>query len=206
MRGVLHTWGAVACVPLGVVLLVVAESGRARISVAIYLAGLTAMLVVSALYHRGAWSDAIHAVWRKADHMTIFLGIAATYTPVAMLGVGGWARPALLATVWSAAAMGIALQWLPARPPRWLFTAVYVVTGWCAAIALPQLYRGLGVAAFVLVIVGGLGYTVGAVVYAARRPDPRPAVFGYHEVFHACTLVGAACHFIAVLLVVLRAR
>jgi hemolysin III len=206
MRGVLHTWGAASCVPLGALLLVLAPTAGSRVAIAIYIVAVGTMLTVSACYHRGRWTDAARAVWRTLDHTTIFLGIAGTYTAVAVLGTTGWARSALLGSVWSAAVLGMALQWLPVHPPRWLFTAAYVATGWCAVIALPQLYRGLGPAAFVVMFVGGLGYTVGAVVYAAKRPDPRPAVFGYHEVFHACTLVGAGCHYATVLLAVLRSR
>lgn len=205
-RGVLHTWGAVVSLPAGVLLLALAGGVRGHVSVAIYVVGITAMLTVSALYHRGHWSPAVKRVLQKVDHSTIFLAIAGTNTPIAMLGVRGWARPALLASVWSAALAGVALQWLPVRPPRWLFTAAYVVTGWCPVIAFPSLLHGLGVAGFVLVLAGGLGYTIGAVIYARQRPDPRPDVFGFHEVFHACTLLGAACHYVVVLLVVLKAR
>jgi len=205
-RGVLHTWGAVAFVPAGALLLALAGGVRAHVSVAIYVAGITGMLTVSALYHRGDWLPAVRHVLQTVDHSTIFLAIAGTNTPIAILGVSGWARPALLVSVWSAALVGVAIQWLPVRPPRWLFTAAYVVTGWCPVIALPALLRGVGVAAFVLILAGGFGYTLGAVIYALKRPDPRPEVFGFHEVFHACTLVGVSCHYVAVLLVVLRAR
>jgi hemolysin III len=132
----------------------------------------------------------------------IFLAIAGAYTPVAAIGLDGWQRPAVLATVWVGAAVGMLLEWLPFTTPRALFTAIYVVVGWSAALALPQLLDGLGGLGFGLVLGGGVAYTLGAVVYATKRPDPWPRVFGFHEVFHACTVVGAGCHLAAIAFVV----
>jgi hemolysin III len=198
---VLHTWAFVAVVPLGAVLLALAGGWHARLAIVVYLLGVATMFGVSALYHRGNWSERAHDRLRRADHSTIFLAIAGTYTPIAALHTHGWVRNVLLLAVWVGAVLGIVLQWLPIQPPRWLFTAVYAFVGWVAALGFPQLLHGMGVAGFALVVFGGVVYTAGAVVYALKRPDPRPTVFGYHEVFHACTLVGALSHYVAILIV-----
>ena len=203
-RGWLHVWGALAVVPMAVVLLVVAGGGLARFGVTIYVLGLGAMFGVSALYHRGRWRPAVKSVFQRLDHSTIFLAIAGTYTPLALLGLRGGMRVAVLAVVWIGAAVGIALQWLPMKQSRVASAVVYAMVGWAAVIALPQLVRGLGWLPFAFVVAGGLAYTAGSVVYATKRPDPQPLVFGFHEVFHSCTLVAAAAHFTAILLVVVQ--
>jgi hemolysin III len=173
-------------------------SSRQRWWLIVYVLGVLTMFTVSALYHRIRWQERSLGLMRRLDHSTIFLAIAGTYTPIAAIGLQGWHRPAVLATVWGGAAVGVALQWLPVRVPRWLFTAVYVIVGWSMALALPQLWRGVGGTGFGLVLAGGLMYTAGAVVYAAKRPDPWPSTFGFHEVFHACTVVAAGLHLAAV--------
>jgi hemolysin III len=139
----------------------------------------------------------------KLDHSTIFLAIAGAYTPVAVIGLDGGYQVVVLCISWVGAVVGISLQWLPFHLPRWLFAAVYVLVGWSAMFAFSQLYEGLGANGFMLVLGGGLAYTVGAIVYAAKRPDPWPRVFGFHEVFHLFTIVGAALHFAAIAFVVL---
>jgi hemolysin III len=131
---------------------------------------------------------------RRLDHSTIFLAIAGSYTPIAGLTLHGWHRTAVLLVVWMGAAIGVTLQWIPAALPRWAGTAVYAVVGWSALIAIPQLWHGLGPLGFSLMLGGGAAYTVGAVVYAIKRPDPWPRVFGFHEVFHLFTLIGAGLH------------
>jgi len=200
LRGVLHTWAAAVVLPAAALAFSRADGGGEVLAVALYVAGMAAMFGVSACYHRGRWQPAVHARLARLDHSTIYLGIACTYTPIVALAVTGWPGRAVLVTVWAAAVAGITVQWLPLALPRWIFTALYVVTGWCAVAVLPGLWRGLGPLGFTLVLVGGLAYSAGAVVYALRRPDPRPAVFGFHEVFHTCTIVGAACHYGAVLI------
>jgi hemolysin III len=203
LRGWSHVVASVAVAVLGVLLVVLADAppgGRALLVV--YAAGTLAMFGVSALYHRVAWQPRAHAVMKRLDHSMIFLAIAGAYTPVAAIGLDGWQRPAVLATVWVGAAVGMLLEWLPFTTPRALFTAIYVVVGWSAALALPQLLDGLGGLGFGLVLGGGVAYTLGAVVYATKRPDPWPRVFGFHEVFHACTVVGAGCHLAAIAFVV----
>jgi hemolysin III len=140
---------------------------------------------------------------RRADHSTIFIAIAGSYTAVAGIALTGWARTAVLCIVWIGALVGITLRqvWLDA--PKWVIALPYVVVGWAAVVVLPQLWRALGPAGFVLLLAGGLAYTVGAVVYAIKKPNPMPGVFGYHEVFHACTIVGATLHYVVIAVFVL---
>lgn len=194
--------GGVAAV-VGGLLVALAPGAVGRATVVVYALGLCAMFGVSALYHRIAWTGAAYERMRRLDHSTIYLAIAGSYTPVAVFALDGWSRAAVLATVWAGSAIGISLQWLPLALPRWLSTAVYALVGWAAVIALPQLYAGLGGLGFGLVVAGGLCYTLGALVYATRRPDPWPRVFGFHEVFHALTVVAAGLHLAAVGFVVL---
>jgi hemolysin III len=203
LRGWSHAVSFVVVGILGLLLLALTSAARGgRLALAVYLFGLLAMFGVSAAYHRGHWSPPTLARWRRLDHSTIFLAIAGAYTPVCIVGLDGWRRVAVLVVVWVGAAVGIALQWVPVHIPRAVFTAVYVVVGWSLSLALPQLFHGLGAVGFALVLAGGCAYTAGAVVYALKRPDPWPTVFGYHEVFHLLTVVGAGLHLAAVAFVV----
>ena len=140
---------------------------------------------------------------RRLDHSTIFLAIAGSYTAVVGIALSGWPRTVELCIVWIGAALGITLRqvWLDA--PKWVIALPYVVVGWSALVVLPQLVRALGGAGTALLVAGGVAYSVGAAVYAAKRPDPVPGVFGYHEVFHACTIVGAVLHFVLIAWIVL---
>ncbi|CAB4569830.1 MAG: PAQR family membrane homeostasis protein TrhA [Actinomycetes bacterium] len=203
LRGWSHVVAAFAVAVAGVLLVALPDTTPGqRALLVIYTAGTLAMFGVSALYHRVAWQPRAHSVMKRLDHSTIFLAIAGAYTPVAAIGLDGWRQTAVLVTVWAGAAVGVLVEWLPFSTPRALFTAIYVVVGWSAAIALPQLHAGLGGLGFGLVLGGGLAYTVGAVVYGTKRPDPWPRVFGYHEVFHAFTVIGAGCHLAAIAFVV----
>jgi hemolysin III len=203
LRGWSHVLAFVVVAVLGVVLVAVADvPPRDRLWLVVYVAGTLAMFGVSALYHRGRWQPRALSVMKRLDHSTIFLAIAGAYTPIAATVLHGWQRPAVLGAVWGGAALGVLLEWLPFHTPRALFTAVYVVVGWAAALALPMLWSGLGATGFGLVLGGGVAYTVGAVVYALKSPDPWPTVFGFHEVFHLCTIVGAGCHLAAIAFVV----
>ena len=141
------------------------------------------------------------AVLRRMDHANIYVFIAATYTPLALLLLSGGSRALLLAIVWAAAVGGLLFRlfWLSA--PRWLYTALYIGMGWAAVGWLGAFYRAAGPAVLALIIGGGLCYTIGAVVYGRKRPDPSPAWFGFHEIFHACTIAGFVCHYIAISLV-----
>lgn len=203
LRGWSHVVAAVIAAALCGVMIGLAPGPWARAAMVVYAVGLIAMFTVSSLYHRGRWTPRAHHVMARLDHSTIFLAIAGTYTPVALFGIEGWASPTVLALVWAGAVVGISLVWAPVSVPRWLFTSIYAVVGWVAILALPQLVRSLGVLGFSLVLGGGVCYTVGAVVYGTRRPDPWPRVFGFHEVFHAFTVVAAALHLAAVGFVVL---
>lgn len=163
-----------------------------------YAAALVALFGVSAAFHRIRWSPPARRRMRRADHTTIFIAIAGSYTPVAVLALHGWARITMLLVAWIGAAGGIALRQLWLDAPKWAVAVPYVVVGWCAVAVLPQLWRGLGPIGFTLLVAGGICYSIGAAVYARRRPDPVPEVFGYHELFHACTVVGAVLQFIAI--------
>ena len=185
----------VAVTVLGTVMVSLAPaSGGERALLLVYLTGTLLMFGVSSLYHRFRWQPRALSVIRRLDHSMIFLAIAGAYTPIVVMALYGWQRPAVLVLVWGGTALGVALEWLPREVPRRLFTAIYVIVGWSAALALPQMYRGLGALGFWLVLGGGLLYTIGAVVYALKRPDPWPTVFGYHEVFHLFTVAGGGCH------------
>ena len=149
------------------------------------------MFGTSASFHRLRWSAAAWRRMRRADHSAIFIGIAGTSTAMAGLALRGWAQVVLLSLVWGGALVGIVLRQLWLDAPQWAVAVPYVVVGWCALVVTPQLVRGLGVAGFFLMLGAGLAYTVGALIYAAKKPDPWPTVFGFHEIFHACTVVGA---------------
>jgi hemolysin III len=199
LRGWSHVVAFVVIATLGLVLLVTADaSASRRVWLLIYVVGTLTMFGVSALYHRGRWQPTARAVMRRLDHSAIFLAIAGAYTPIMATALHGWQKPTVMITVWGGAIVGLTLEWLPWRVPRPLFTAIYVIVGWSAALAFGQLYDRLGAAGFLLVLGGGLLYTVGAVVYALKRPDPWPTVFGFHEVFHAFTVAGAGCHMAAI--------
>lgn len=195
LRGWSHVVAFATVATLGSITVAASDaSGSERWWLVIYVAGTLAMFGVSSLYHRIRWQPRAMSVMSRLDHSTIFLAIAGAYTPTAIVALDGWHRPAVLAAVWGGALAGVLLEWLPVRVPRPLFTSVYVIVGWSAVLALPQLLTGLGGTGFGLLLGGGLLYTVGAIIYATKRPDPWPRVFGFHEVFHAFTLGGAGCH------------
>ena len=162
------------------------------------------MFGTSARYHRRVWSPLGYQVMRRLDHSMIFVFIAGTYTPFAVLLLSRPAATAILSIVWGGALLGVALKVRYPHAPRWLAAPLYILQGWVAVAVFPQLLAQGGVAMLVLLIAGGVCYTAGAVCFALRRPDPWPATFGHHEVFHACTVVAAACHQIAVYLAVFR--
>ncbi|HEX4161584.1 MAG TPA: hemolysin III family protein, partial [Acidimicrobiales bacterium] len=151
-----------------------------------------AMFGISAAFHRIRWSAAAWRRMRRADHSAIFVGIAGTSTAVSSLALTGWAKVFLLTFAWVGAAAGIALRQIWLDAPQWVVAIPYVIVGWCPVVVAPQLVRSLGWVGFSLMLGAGLAYTAGALVYARKRPDPWPRVFGFHEVFHACTLIGAA--------------
>jgi hemolysin III len=198
LRGVFHQYAFFVAVLAGVVLVVLADSGREVVATLIYAIALAAMFGVSALYHRVNWrSPEIRKWMRRLDHSTILLLIAGTYTPFALLAFDGTLGTAVLIAVWSGAAAGLVLNLLWIDAPTWVTAVVYLMLGWVGAIAVPELVS-FGVVPAVLVFLGGALYTIGAVTYALKRPDPAPNVFGYHEIFHLLVIGAAISHFVAI--------
>ncbi|MHB1518712.1 MAG: PAQR family membrane homeostasis protein TrhA [Acidimicrobiales bacterium] len=203
MRGVLHEVAFFASLATGAALVVAAPTTSSTVAVLVYGVSISLLFGVSALFHRHAWGVNGRRRMRRADHSTIFIAIAGSYTPVAVIALHGWARVTLLCVVWGGAIAGIALRQLWLDAPKWAVALPYVVVGWAAALVFPQLIRALGLEGFTLLATGGLAYTAGAIVYARKRPDPVPNTFGYHEVFHALTIVGATVQFAVVAFIVL---
>jgi hemolysin III len=202
LRGMLHLVAFPLSIVSGIVVTILAEGTTATIGSAIYALSGVILFGVSALYHRGHWDARRHALLRRLDHSNIFLLIAGTYTPICLMLLDGTTRTVVLAAVWIGALAGVVFRvaWLGA--PRWLYTPFYLGLGWVAIGVMPELGRNGGGGVVALLAVGGLAYTVGGVVYGLRRPDPVPSVYGYHEVFHTCTLVGFGCHYAAVVVAV----
>ncbi len=201
MRGWLHVYAFGVAVLGGTVLssLAAARPGRAPlVSCVIYSITVAALFGTSALYHRRVWSPAGYQIMRRLDHSMIFIFIAGTYTPFSVLLLDPGRAVLILSVVWGGALAGVTLKLISPNAPRWLSAPLYVVLGWVAVAVLPQIMREGGVTTLVLLIAGGVAYSVGAVFYALRRPNPWPTVFGHHEFFHACTLVAAICHHVAI--------
>jgi hemolysin III len=204
LRGVFHQWAFFAAVAAGIVLVALADGLRERFATWVYAAALAAMFGASAVYHRVDWRTPARRAWaRRLDHSTIFLFIAGTYTPFALLAFEGALASIVLVTVWIGALLGLAINlcWIDA--PTWAGALAYLAVGWIGVITVPQLFSSLGIGAALLVVVGGLLYTLGAVVYSVGRPDPFPGIFGYHEVFHVLVVAAATVQFVAVSLIVL---
>ena len=204
LRGVFHQYAFVAAVVGGTLLVVLADGYLERFAVWVYAVALAAMFGASALYHRFPWRTATARLRaRRLDHAMIFVFIAGTYTAFALVAFDGTARLVGLATVWIGAAFGILLNLVWIDAPRWLIAFAYLGVGWVGLILVPQLFPSLGVAAAVLVIVGGALYSVGALTYATTWPNPFPGTFGFHEIFHLLVVAAAVTQFIALSLVVL---
>ncbi len=198
LRGVFHQYAFFVAVIAGAVLIVVADSGREQLAMLVYAVALAAMFGVSALYHRVTWRSPNVRKWmRRLDHSTILLLIAGTYTPFALLAFDGLLGTAVLIAVWSGAAAGLVLNLLWIDSPTWVTAVVYIALGWVGAIAVPELVS-FGIVPAVLVFLGGALYTIGAVTYALKRPNPAPNVFGYHEIFHLLVIGAAISHFVAI--------
>jgi hemolysin III len=198
LRGVLHQYAFFVSLASGTLLVLRSGTGRAAIAAAIYAASVSALFGVSALYHRVTWTGPARRRMRRLDHAMIFLLIAGTYTPVGLLVLHGTLAAVVLVVVWGGAVAGIVLELAWTKAPRWLDGTVYLALGWVAVAAMPQLFARLGMAGGLLLVAGGLAYSAGAATYALRRPDPVPAVFGYHEVFHLLVVAGVAAHFVAI--------
>jgi hemolysin III len=198
LRGVFHEVAFFVSLVSGAALVWAAPTTGSKLVMVVYALSISLLFGVSALFHRHTWGPVGRRRMRRADHSTIFIAIAGSYTAVAGIALSGWARTALLCIVWGGALVGIALRQLWLDAPKWAIALPYVVVGWAAVVVLPQLFRALGGAGFTVLLLGGLAYSAGAVVYALKRPNPVPGVFGYHEVFHACTVVGATLHFVVI--------
>lgn len=195
LRGVLHMVAAVFA-PVGLVLLLlIADSPRRYVAAAIFATSLMLLYATSASYHVAPWSRRLSGVMRRADHSTIFVLIAGTYTPFCLVTLGSaWGIP-MLSVVWSLAAAGILVAIVWPRAPRWLNVGLYLALGWIGVIAATQVVSSLPGPALAMLLAGGVLYSIGGVVYATKRPDPFPRVFGFHEVFHALVVAGSLLHF-----------
>lgn len=199
LRGVSHQWAFFVSMATGIALVLAAPAGRATLAATIYAVSVAGLFGASALYHRVPWaSDTARRWMRRIDHSMIFLVIAGTYTPFAVLALHGTLALVILVVVWSAALAGIVLNLLWIDAPKWLVASIYVALGWVGLSAFPQMLAHIGVTATLMVAVGGVLYTLGAIVYARQRPDPVPAVFGYHEIFHALVILAAAVQYAVV--------
>ena len=193
LRGVFHQWACACSVPLGLVLVIVAGTVRARVALSVYALSLLGLFGASALYHRINWRSVTARDWmRRLDHSMIFVLIAGSYTPFALLALHGPIAIAILVGVWAGALLGLVINLVWSDAPRWLHALLYVTLGWVAVAALPQLAGAIGVGGMILLGLGSVLYTLGAVIYAVKRPDPVPSVFGYHEVFHTLVIAAAA--------------
>jgi hemolysin III len=201
---VFHQYAFFAAVIAGVVLIALADGFLERFAVWVYAAALAAMFGASALYHRFPWrSAAARLRARRLDHAMIFVFIAGTYTPFALLAFSGALRVVILVSVWGGATLGVVIELYWIHAPRWVSAIAYLAVGWIGIIALPQFFPALGVAAAVLLIVGAGMYTIGALMYATTWPNPFPATLGFHEVFHLLVIAAAVVQFVALTLVVL---
>ncbi len=198
LRGVSHAFAFVLSVAAAAALIVLAPSGRATLAAVVYGSGLIALFGGSALYHRWPGPQRFKLVLQRIDHSTIFVFIAASYTPIALMVLHGSLVWVLLLVGWIGAAAGVAfsLGWIEA--PRAVIAGSYLALGWVAVIAIPQLLGELQVAPLVLLGAGGMLYSIGALIYARQRPDPWPRTFGFHEIFHALVIAAAAAHYVAV--------
>jgi hemolysin III len=204
LRGVLHQAAFAISLVTGTVLICLAEGARERVAVSLYAASVALLFGTSAAYHRGRWTAAWRARMERLDHSMIFVLIAGSYTPFVLELLHGWWRWAMLAAIWGGSAIGIVTKNLAWNAPRWFSVGLYLALGWAALAIIPQVLDEGGVAVLVLVGVGGLFYSLGAVVYALRRPDPSPRWFGFHEVFHALTIAAFTVQYVAVSLVIYR--
>ena len=198
LRGVFHQYAFYVALVAGAVIVALADSGRELLATWTYAAALAAMFGVSALYHRVTWKSIRVRTWmRRLDHSTILLLIAGTYTPFALLAFEGRIAEVILIVVWAGAAAGLLLNLVWVDAPKWLTALVFIALGWVGVVAVPEMFD-LGVVPAVLVFVGGGLYTLGAATYALKRPNPAPATFGYHEIFHLLVIGAATAHFVAI--------
>jgi hemolysin III len=203
---VFHLWAFVAAVPLGLVLSLYPHTTLGRAGAIAFSASVAAMFGASALYHRVTWQPRARAWLRRLDHAMIYALIAGTYTPFGLLVLRGPWRLTILSIVWSGAAAAILLKVVWVNAPKWVAAVIGISLGWVALPVLPQVVHRIGGGGLALLAAGGVAYTLGAIVYARKRPDPQPSVFGYHEIFHALVVVAVACQYAAVAFFLLPGR
>jgi|TARA_B100001094_G_scaffold62210_1_gene58012 hemolysin III len=194
-RGVLHSYCFFISIPAGIVLIATAPTSAAKFASFIFAFGNSAMLGISALFHRTDFTDIKWMRFRRLDHVGIYLCIAGGYTPIGMIAVDGWVQNTILITAWVSVAVGITIRFLPFDPPYGLMNSLFLSMGWVAVLAIPQLIDFLDFKWLLLLAIGGLFYTVGAFVVGLRRPDPWPDTFGYHEIWHAMVVAAATLHY-----------
>jgi hemolysin III len=205
MRGWLHAYAAFISVVSGVTLVAVSATLRgdkAALATTIYAITVTCLFGTSAMYHRRGWGPTAMSLMKRLDHSMIFVFIAGTYTPFAVLTLPNTSSAAVLVVVWIGAILGVVIKNTWPDAPKLISVPLYILLGWVAVFLLPTLLHSFGVAALVLIATGGIFYTLGALAYGFKKPNPYPATFGYHEVFHLCTLIAAICHYVAVWLAV----
>ncbi len=200
LRGSMHRWSVPVAIALTVIVAVRVDTGGQLAAMIIYGVCVTAMLAVSGTYHARRLAHRERRFLRRLDHTMILVGIAGTYTAVITLAFDGTTRVVLLVIAWSFVVVGGAIRMLWLDAPAGLIAAVYLVAGWQALLDIPAYVDALDAAELTMIAVGGGLYSVGAIIYSLKRPNPWPAVFGFHEVFHTCVVLGAACHWVAVLL------
>jgi hemolysin III len=203
LRGHLHKLGFVAAVPLGVALVLAAPTSLARGAAIAFAASVVSLFGVSSLFHRVNWSPAAKNRMALLDHTMIYALIAGTYTPFALLVLRKDWRIPILAAVWCGALAAVAMKTLWRNPPRWVAPVTCIGLGWIAIPALPQIVGRIGPGGTALLLAGGVAYTLGALVYLHRRPDPFPRTFGYHEVFHTLVVVAVMCQYATIAFFVL---
>jgi hemolysin III len=203
-RGWIHAGATPLVLAAGIVLIVLSSPVVGKVAAAVFTATSLSLFGMSAIYHRGRWSTRVAGVLRRIDHANIFLIIAGTYTPLSVLLLTRHNATVLLLIVWGGAGLGLLahLFWMAA--PRWVYVPVYVALGWVAVAYMHQFWQTGGPAIVWLVICGGIAYTLGAVIYGTKFPNPSPRWFGFHEIFHACTVLGFACHTVAIFIATLR--
>lgn len=205
LRGVLHQGAFIVALVVGTLLILGSDGGAEHAAAAIFAGSVAACFGLSALYHRVNWAPGVRLWMQRLDHAGVYLLIAGTYTPVCIVALGGNLRLAVLAIVSTGAAAAIVLKFAWVDAPRWLAAAIGIALGWIGVALLPELATHVTPAAIALLGLGGIAYTVGAIFYVRRRPDPAPTVFGYHELFHALTIVGVSCQYVAIAFFVIRA-
>lgn len=205
LRGWIHLGTFPLALAAGIVLIALSPAGTPRVATAVFAATAALLFGTSALYHRGNWSPRWAGILKRLDHSNIFLIIAGTYTPFAVTLLPSGQERSLLLIVWLGAIAGVAFRVFWVGAPRWLYTPVYIALGWVAVFYLPAFLHHGGVGVITLIAVGGLLYTAGAVIYATKRPNPSPRWFGFHEIFHSCTIAAFVCQYVAASFVVYRA-